>query len=54
MTVSRSLLLLIAALICLVVAELLETGVLHGSDVLAWAIGGGIAFVASFLPERTP
>lgn len=50
LTLNRSLLLLVASLICLVVAELIQTSVLSGGDVMAWFIGGVIAFVASFLP----
>lgn len=42
--------LLVASLVCLILADLIETAVVHGSDFRAWLIGGLAFFVASFLP----
>jgi len=50
MTLTRPLFFVVAAIICFVIAELLETAVIHGSDLRAWVIGGFIALACSFLP----
>lgn len=50
MTINRSLLFLVAALICMVIAVLLETSVFNGGDWQAWMLGGFIAFIAAHLP----
>jgi len=47
--VTFKLLLLVAAVVCFIVALLLATGVFSGSSEDAWAFGGALSFVASFL-----
>lgn len=50
MTLNRSLLLLIAAILCFTVALLLTLGVFSSGDEHAWELGGLLAFAGSFLP----
>ncbi len=50
MTVNRHLILLIAAIVCFLVALLLALGVFSGGNEPAWTAGGLLAFAASFLP----
>ena len=50
MTVNRKLALVIAAIVCFVVALLLALGVFSGGNEQAWVDGGLVAFAASFLP----
>jgi hypothetical protein len=47
---NRSLFLLVAAVVCFVVALMLELGVVNGSDWHAWTLGGLVAFAAAHLP----
>lgn len=50
MTVNRNLLLLVAAVVCFLVALLLELSVFSGSDWRAWTLGGLLSFAAAHLP----
>lgn len=50
MTVNRHLLLLIAALVCFVVALLLALSVFTGGNQAAWVGGGFVALTLSFIP----
>lgn len=50
MTLNRSLLFLIAAIVCFVVALLLVLSVFSGGDEQAWEVGGLLALALSFLP----
>lgn len=50
MPITRSLFLLIAAVICFVIALLLTLGEFSGGNVDAWGFGGLVAFAASFIP----
>lgn len=50
MVINRHLILIIAAIVCFLVALLLSLNVFSGGNELAWAFGGALAFVASFLP----
>lgn len=49
MALSWKLILLVASVVCFVVALLLALGAFSGGDTLAWAFGGALAFVLSFL-----
>jgi hypothetical protein len=51
MTNTHRIVLIVVALVCLAIAEILTLGWVHGSHATAWMIGGFIAFVASFLPK---
>lgn len=50
-----SALLLVASLVCFIIALLLSLAVFSGGNLTAWTLGGAVAFVASFLvgPVRT-
>ncbi len=50
MAVTHRTLLLIASIICFIVALLLTLGAFYGSSRDAWEIGGLLALAASFLP----
>jgi hypothetical protein len=50
MTLNRSLIFLIAAVVCFVVALLLALAVFSGGNQSAWVDGGLLAFALSFLP----
>lgn len=50
MILTRSLLFLVVALVCLTIALLLALNVFDGPHEDAWLIGGLIAFVAAHLP----
>lgn len=49
-TTNHSLLFLVVALVCFVVALLLALSVFDGGNYPAWIAGGLIAFVAAHLP----
>lgn len=49
-TLNRSLIFLVAAVVCFVVALLLATGVFSGSNQEAWTIGGLLSFTLAHLP----
>jgi len=50
MTPNRKLFLLVAAIVCFVIALLLALNVFSGGNEQAWLDGGFVAFAASFLP----
>lgn len=50
MTVNRSLVFIVAAVVCFVVALLLALSVFSGGNEQAWEIGGFLALALSFLP----
>lgn len=50
MKITRPVLLILAALGCLIVAELIQTSVIASGNVTAWLIGAAIALVAAKLP----
>ena len=50
MTLNRSLIFLIAAIVCFVVALLLALAVFTGGNEHAWEVGGLLALALSFLP----
>jgi hypothetical protein len=50
MTVNRSLIFLIAAIVRFVVALLLTLAVISGGSEHAWEVGGFLALALSFLP----
>jgi hypothetical protein len=50
MTLNRSLVFLVAAVVCFVVALLLALSVFSGGNETAWAYGGLLALALSFLP----
>jgi len=50
MTLNRSLLFLVAAVVCFVVALLLTLGAFSGGNTQAWEIGGFLSLALSFLP----
>ena len=50
MVLSRSLLFLVGALVCFVIALLLTLNVIHGGNEPAWIAGGLVSFVAAHLP----
>lgn len=47
---TRSLLLLIAAILCFAIGLLLAVNVIHGSHQDAWLFGGLLSFAAAHLP----
>jgi len=49
-TLNRSLIFLIAAIVCFVVALLLTLAVFAGGNEHAWEVGGFLALALSFLP----
>jgi hypothetical protein len=49
-----SFLVLVASLVCFVVAFLLSTATLHGGNYHPWVDGGFIALVTSLLIDRAP
>lgn len=49
-TLNRSLLFLIVALVCFLIALLLATDILSGGNYAAWVAGGLAAFVAAHIP----
>lgn len=50
MTLNRSTVFLVAAIVCFVVALLLVLSVFSGSTEHAWEVGGFLALALSFLP----
>lgn len=50
MTLNRHLILLIGAIVCFLVALLLDVNVFSGGNEPAWVAGGLLSFAASFLP----
>jgi hypothetical protein len=48
--VNRSVVFVIAAVVCFVVALLLSLGVISGSNQEAWMIGGLLSFALAHLP----
>jgi hypothetical protein len=50
MTLNRSLIFLVAAVVCFVIALLLATSVINGSSQDDWLIGGLLAFALAHLP----
>lgn len=50
MTVSRSLILLVVAIVCFAVGLILAVGWIHGGNQDAWLFGGLLAFAAAHLP----
>ena len=50
MTVSRSLLLIVIAIVCFAVGFILAVGWLSGGNQDAWLFGGLLAFAAAHLP----
>ena len=50
MTHNRSLIFLVAAVVCFVVALLLALSVFNGGNQTAWEYGGLLALTLSFLP----
>ena len=50
MTLNRSLLFLVAAIVCFVIALLLTLSVFSGGNVQAWELGGLLALTLSFVP----
>ncbi len=50
MTINRSLLFIIAAVVCFVIALLLSLSVFSGGNTQAWELGGLLALALSFIP----
>ncbi len=50
MVINRHLILIIAAIVCFLVALLLALNVFSGGNQDAWTLGGLLALAASFLP----
>jgi hypothetical protein len=50
MTLNRSLVFLVVAIVCLAVGLLLALNVISGGNQDAWLFGGLLAFVAAHLP----
>ena len=50
MTLNRSLLFLVAAVVCFVIALLLPLSVISGGNEDAWVVGGLLAFTLAHLP----